>query len=480
MYVFQFLSVFKKGSTAMKNKKHKLEFPHVLILLIAVILICTILTYIIPAGTYDYETVDDVEMVVPDSYHSVERTPVTLLGFFSAVPEGMMAAAQIIFFIFIIAGSFNVLQETGAIEAALHRLAKITGSKSHLIIPIVMFALSMGGSCFGMGEETIVFLPIMISLAIALGYDSLTGTGIVFLGTCSGFAAAFMNPFNVGVAQGIAELPIYSGFGLRVVMFSVTTLVSIIFVLRYAAKVKKNPSLSTMYEYDKTRDISINLSEERPFTIRQKCVLLVAVAAIILIIVGVISLGWYLTEIAAIFFAMGLVGGLVGGMSLNQYASAVIRGMSSVTEGAVVVGVARGILVVLENGNIIGTILFYAANALEDLPATVTAEGMYIFQSLLSFIIPSGSGQAAVTIPIMTPLADLVGVTRQTMVLGFQMADGISELLTPTAGWFMAGLSLAKVPYTKWIKFAIPCLLLWYLIGFIFVAYAQMTGYGPM
>lgn len=462
------------------DKKFKLRFPHVFVLLLGIILICSVLTYFVPAGSYETIVLEDGrEVVDPDSYTTMEQTPVSLLGFFSAVPLGLESAASIIFFIFIIGGSFNVLQETGAVEAGLGRLTKMGGRKSVLLVPIIMFAFALAGSCIGMCEETLVFIPIMISLALALGYDSLTGLAIVFLGAMSGFAAAFMNPFNVGVAQGIAGLPIFSGMGLRIVMFTVTTLSGIIFVIIYARKVKANPQLSPMYKFDSERSDTLDLQNLKEFGKREKVVLLIAAASLCLIIFGVIKYGWYLTEIAAIFFAMGIIASIVGGMGLNRYAESLGRGMASIAEGALIVGFAKGILVVLESGNIIDTILFGAATALSSLPAMVTAEGMYVFQSLLSFIIPSGTGQAAVTIPIMTPLADIVGVTRQTMVIGFQMADGVSEILTPTSGWFMAGLSLAKVPYTTWVKWAIPILLIWFLIGGIFVAIGQMISYGP-
>lgn len=461
-------------------KKKKFQFPHVFILLMAVTLFCSLLTYIVPAGVYDNVIVDGVETVDPDSFHVVKSTPITLMGLLSAIPMGLESAASIIFFIFIIAGSFNVLQDTGAVEAGLCRLARLKGGKASLLIPVIMFAFAMGGSCIGMCEETLVFIPIMISLALALGYDSLTGLAMVIVGTMAGFSAAFMNPFNVGVAQGIAEVPIFSGMPLRVVMFGVTVIVSIGFVLRYARKVKKNPRLSMMHDFDRTREGLLDLEETKAFTGRHKAVLAVAATFIVLLIYGVISFGWYLTEIAALFMGLGILAAIVGGMGFNGYAVSLGKGMSSVAEGALIVGFAKAILVVLEEGNIIGTILFSMSSFLSTLPAMASAEGMYIFQSALSFIIPSGSGQAAVTIPIMTPLADLVGVTRQTMVLGFQMADGISEIVTPTSGWFMAALSLAKVPYTKWIKWVLPLIVIWYIIGAIFVAYAQITGYGPI
>ena len=460
--------------------KKKREFPNMYVMLLAIVLLACILTYIIPSGTYDSIILESgAESVDPNSYHRIEQTPVGIMGLLSSIPLGLEKGAAIIFFIYIIAGSFNVLQETGAIEAGLIRLTRIKGRFSSFLIPIIMIAFAMGGSCIGMCEETIIFVPIMVSLAIGLGYDSLTGVGIVLIGCISGFSAAFMNPFNVGVAQGFAELPTFSGMGLRIAMFSVTVLASIIYVLRHAAKVKKNPESSPMYEIDKNRTELIDLENGREFTTRHKLVIAVLVGFIVLLIYGVMTYGWYLTEIAAMFFALGLVGGLVGGMNLNEYSKALGAGILSVAETTLLIGFAQAILVVMESGNIVDTLLYAAANALSKMPSLVSAEGMYVFQSLLSFIIPSGSGQAAVTIPIMAPLADLVDVTRQTMVLGFQMADGVAELLTPTGGWMLAALAVGKVPYTKWLKWAIPICAIWYVIGAIFVAYAQFTGYGP-
>ena len=467
-----------KTNEEVKIKK-KREFPHVFVILMTVTLICAVLTYIIPAGAYDETIVNDTETVVPDSYHPVDQTPVTFMSLMSAIPLGLESSASIIFFIFIIAGSFNVVQETGAIEAGLCRLTNLKGRYSKWLIPIIMFAFSMAGSCIGMCEETLIFIPIMITLAMALGYDSMTGLAMVIVGAMAGFTAAFMNPFNVGVAQGIAGLPMFSGMGLRVFLFSITTVTSILFVLRYARKVKNNPKISSMYELDKTRTDFIDLSIIKPLTVRHKIVLMLTVLTVILIVFGVIKYKWYLTELSAVFLTLGILSGIIGGMGLNGYARSLARGMTSVTEGALIVGFAKAILVVLEEGNIIGTILYGASSFLSGLPALVTAEGMYVFQSLLSIFIPSGSGQAAVTIPIMAPLADLVGVSRQTMVLGFQMADGLFEMVSPTSGWFMAALTLAKVPWIKWIKWGFPLIIGWFILGGIFVAYAQISGYGP-
>lgn len=465
------------------QEKKKLKVPHVYVLLIAIILVCSALTYVIPAGNYDMMTIETDsgtrEVVDPSTYHSTESSPVNVMGFLSSIPRGMNEAAGIIFFIFIVGGSFGVLQDTGAIEAGLGRLTRTFSGKETLLIPVIMLAFSCGGAIIGMAEETLPFIPIMVSLCIALGFDSMTGTAMVLMGAGAGFAGAFMNPFTIGVAQGIAELPLFSGLWYRVIVFFVMVSIAIIFVMRYASKIKKNPELSPMYEIDRKREDNLDLSNLHEFGTREKVILLVFVASIILLIYGVITYGWYFNEISALFLGMAIVVGLIGNLGLNGFAESLGKGMAAVAAGALIVGFARGILVVLTDGNIIHTILYSSANLLSTLPSAVTAVGMYIFQCLLNFIIPSGSGQAAVSIPILAPLADMVGVTRQTAVLAFQLGDGISNIFTPTSGYFMAGLALAKIPWVKWAKWILPAIITWYLTGAAFIVIAQIMHFGP-
>ncbi|WP_312647864.1 YfcC family protein [Aminipila sp.] len=466
------------------EEKKKLKVPHVYVLLIAIILVCSALTYIIPAGNYDMMTIQTEdgtsrEVVDPSTYHSTESSPVNVMGFLTSIPRGMNEAAGIIFFIFIVGGSFGVLQDTGAIEAGLGRLTRIFSGKETLLIPVIMAAFAFGGAVIGMAEETLPFIPIMVSLCIALGFDSITGTAMVLMGAGAGFAGAFMNPFTVGVAQGIAELPLFSGLQFRLVVFVVMVGIAITFVMRYASKIKKNPQLSSMYEIDRQREDNLDLDNLHEFGGREKLILLVFVASIALLIYGVIKYEWYFNEISALFLGMAIIVALIGKLGLNGFAESLGKGMAGVAAGALIVGFARGILVVLTDGNIIHTILYSSASLLSTLPSAVTAVGMYIFQCLLNFIIPSGSGQAAVSIPIMAPLSDIVGVTRQTAVLAFQLGDGISNIFTPTSGYFMAGLALAKIPWTKWAKWILPAIMLWYLAGAIFVIIAQMIHFGP-
>lgn len=463
----------------METQKRKWAVPHVYILLLGLILLCSILTYIIPAGMYTMVDMDGRQVVDPDSFAYVDRTPVTLMQFLTAVPRGMIETAQIIFFIFIVGGTMAVVQKTRAIEAGVGRLIKKLKGASWLILPAVMIFFSLCGGVFGMAEETIPFIPIFVSLALAMGYDSITGTAIVFCGAGAGFAGAFMNPFTVQVAQGIAGLPLLSGMTFRICMYAAMLTLAILFVMIYANKVKKTPEKSLMCTYDKTREDKVDLENLPEMGVKEALVLIVFVVAIVSLVFCVVKFGWYMNEIAALFLGMSMVVALITRMGFNNYAETLAQGMADIASGALVVGFARGLLVVMYDGQILHTILHAAASGLAKLPSMVSAVGMYIFQCLLNYAVPSGSGQAAVSMPIMAPLSDLVGVTRQTAVIAFQLGDGISNIFTPTSGYFMAGLAVAKIPWAKWAKWILPLIGLQYLLGLVFVVIAQMSELGP-
>lgn len=464
--------------TELKEKKFKV--PHVYVILLFVVAICAVLTYIVPAGQYEMmESASGRSVVNPDSFQFIENTPVGLMDFLKSVPDGMVETASIIFFIFMVGGAFSVVEATGAIEAGIGRITLKMRGKERAIIPIIVIVFSLGGAVFGMAEETLPFIPIMVTLAIALGFDSLTGIGMVLAGAGAGFAGAFMNPFTVGVAQGIAELPLFSGMGFRIVGYVIMVTLVTVFLYRYAGRIKKNPELSSMYEVDIARDDVLDLSSLKELTQSRKLVLITVAATIGLLIFGVINYGWYIQEIAALFMGMAIVVALVGKLGFNGFAENLLEGFSNLAGGALVVGFARAILVVLTKGHILDTILYSSSSVLLQLPSAVSAVGMYVFQCLLNFIVPSGSGQAAVSIPILAPLSDLVGVTRQTAVLAYQFGDGISNIFTPTSGYFMAGLALAKIPWQKWAKWILPLILLQYLTGGILVFIAHSISYGP-
>ena len=467
-----------KNSNAIQEKRFKV--PHVYVILLTVVAICAILTYIVPAGQYDMmESASGRTVVNPDSFKYIENTPVGLMDFLKSVPDGMVETASIIFFIFMVGGAFSVVEATGAIEAGIGKITMKMRGKERAIIPIIVIVFSLGGAVFGMAEETLPFIPIMVTLAIALGFDSLTGIGMVLAGAGAGFAGAFMNPFTVGVAQGIAELPLFSGMGYRIVGYVIMVTLVTVFLYRYAGKVKANPQLSSMYEVDIKRDDVLDLDSLKELTNSRKLVLTTVVGTIALLIFGVINYGWYIQEIAALFMGMAIVAALAGNLGFNGFAENLLNGFANLAGGALVVGFARAILVVLTNGHILDTILYSSSSALMQLPSAVSAVGMYVFQCLLNFIVPSGSGQAAVSIPILAPLSDLVGVTRQTAVLAYQFGDGISNIFTPTSGYFMAGLALAKIPWQKWAKWILPLILLEYLAAGILVFIAHSINYGP-
>ena len=263
------------------------------------------------------------------------------------------------------------------------------------------------------------------------------------------------------------------------VMYAAYVILTSAFIMAYAQRIKKNPEKSPMFLEDRAREDVIDLNHLKPFGKKEKAVLLVFAAAIVLLVVGVIRWGWYMDEISALFIGMAIVMAAVAGMTPNEFAVTFGQGMSEIASGALVIGFARGLLVVLTDGNILHTILHAVAAALEGLPSMVSAVGMYVFQCLLNFLVPSGSGQAAVSIPIMAPLGDLVGVTRQTACVAFQLGDAISNIFTPTSGFFMAGLALAKIPWTKWARWILPLIGMQYALGAVFVAIAHMIGLGP-
>lgn len=462
--------------------KKKSRVPHTYVILFTVIIIMAILTYIIPAGEYDrmQDPSTGRTVVDPDSFHGVEQNPATPFDLVQAVPKGMNAAAGIIFFIFIIGGAFQIIAATGAIEAGISRVAVKLEGKDILMIPIFTIVFSIFGGTIGMAEETIVFVPIGIALARALGYDALVGTAMVTLGAASGFTSGFMNPFTVGVAQGISELPLFSGIGFRFVILGVMLILVNIYLLRYAKKVKNDPEKSIVRELEiEESDHKIDLSNLPELTSRHIGILLLFAAGLGVIIYGVFELGWYITEIATVFLAMGIVGGFVGNLGPSKVAQEFVVGARGIVFGALVVGIARGILVVMTDGFIIDSIIHGLATGINALPTAIAVLGMYIVQVVINFFIPSGSGQAAATMPIMAPLADVLNINRQVAVTAFQFGDGITNSIIPTSAALMGVLSVAKIPYEKWFKFVYPVMLIWISMGAVFLLIAHFIDYGP-
>lgn len=465
-----------------KKEARSFKIPHTYVILFSVMIIVAILTYLIPAGEFDryLDVATDRTLVDATSFHYVEQSPVNLFQLIQAIPKGMEEAAQIIFFIFIVGGAFQIINSTGTIESGIGNLAKKLDGREKLMIPIFVLIFSIGGITFGMSEEVIVFIPIGIALARALGFDAITGTAMINLGAATGFSAAVMNSFTIGVAQDIAELPLFSGAGLRIAVLIVMLIATSTYIIRYGEKVKKDPSASVVSDLEvEEKEKTIDIHNLTTMTNKHKLILLIVSLGFIAIAIGVFAFDWYIVEIGSIFLAMGIVSGLIGGLGPSKVAEAFVEGAKGIAFGALVVGIARGILIVMTEGMIMDTVVHSLSNLIQLLPKSIAVFGMYIVQIIINFFIPSGSGQAAVTMPIMVPLADILGITRQTAVLAFQFGDAFTNSIIPTSGALMASLSIGNIPYEKWFKFIWPLMLIWLAIGGAFLIFANMISYGP-
>jgi len=447
------------------------KIPDTLVIVLSILLIFISLTWLVPAGEYARKVVNGTNLLVPNSYQEVSPNPQGVTDFLKAPIRGFIDSAQIIAFIFIVGGAFGILNRTGAIEAGLQSIVRLNFSYPRykkLLIPLVMTLFSLAGATFGMSEELLVFILITIPLSYALGYDTIVGVAMPFIGAGAGFAGAFSNPFTIGIAQGIAEIPVFSGWEYRLVVWFVMTSVAIFYVMRYANKIEKNPEQSSMYEIDKQiKTEGLGNAEELKMTFARKILLLILGFALGLLVYGVNVFDWYMNEIAALFFALGLIAVPISRIGMQSAVDGFTHGAKDMMTACLVVAICKGILMVATDGKIIDTLLFYVSGAVNGLPKAVSIEVMFLVQSGLNFFVPSGSGQAALTMPIMAPLSDLLGISRQTSVLAFQFGDGLSNMIIPTSGVTMGILSLAKIPYEKWFRWVLPLMVLFFLAAML-------------
>ena len=460
-----------------KHKKFKFKTPHTYALLMFVIFLAWLLTYIIPAGECAREKKGDQTLVVSGTYHTVESVNVNFLEIFRSIPEGLISGGEIVFYIFLVGGAFGIIHKTGAFENGVNKAMRMLGKANFLMIPLTMTIFSILGFTIGLAEETIIFVPIGIIIARTLGYDALTGAAMVILGAASGFSGGMLNPFTVGVAQTVAELPMFSGWGLRTIIYLFILTAAISTVMLYARKVKKDKSKSIVYELEKEEGHIIQEITYQHFSKRQAASLLIIVATILFNVFGIFVFDWTFNEMSANFLLAGIVAGLVSGLGLNGTFDALIEGMQNILFGAMIVGFAKGIVVILENGKIIDTIVHGMTTLLSDIPASFVIIAMFILQFLLNFFIPSGSGQALTTMPLMVPISDLLHINRQLTVLAFQYGDSISNILFPTSAILMGALAVGRITYTQWIKFVWKLILLWVIICAVAMSIALIIGY---
>ncbi len=512
------MSKKKKGVT-LDSLNKGFSVPDTYIIIFFVVCLAALLTYLIPQGIYETEDItymmDGVEKtrtvikdgsfqyVLDEAGESVKQG-ISLfaagggVGLFNYLFEGLVSgdkwgsAVGIIAFILVIGGAFGVVLRTGAVESGIMNMIQKTNGKEKLLIPALFFLFSLGGAVFGMGEEALPFLMILVPIVIAMGYDGVTAVLITYVATQIGFGTSWMNPFSVAIAQGIAGVPVFSGATFRIVLWIFFTALGAVMTMLYANKIKKDPTHSVSYESDAYfREDMENKKEAsgiQAFGTGHILVLLTLLAGMIWVVWGVMKNGYYIPEIATQFFIMGLISGVIGvifklnGMRLNDIASSFKQGASDLVGAAIIVGMAQGIMLVLGGSSpteptVLNTILHGISEAFVGLSGTLAAILMYLFQSVFNFFVVSGSGQAALTMPIMAPLADLLGVTRQTSVLAFQLGDAFTNLIEPTSGCLMGSLAIARSAWSRWVKF------MWKFLGVLIICavatiiIASVTGF---
>ncbi len=462
------------------DKKRKFEMPHTMVIIVAMIALVAIATYLIPGGAYE-TTVNESgkTVVVNGTFKYIESQPQNIFKVLQAPIQGLVDGAETIAFLFIVGGAFSIISKTKAIDFGILRIVEIFKGKEIFVLPILMSLFSLGGATFGMSEEAVAFITLLLPLILALGYDSIVAVAVTYLACVLGFSTAMLNPFTVGIAQSIAEIPIYSGMLYRTILWVITTAIGIGFVMLYAVKVKKNPEISPMYEIDKNKREKLDhiSSEEVEFTFAHKIIILTLFLGIALIIWGVLKLGFWIPELGGIFLAIGIISGIAGRLSANEIATTFIEGAKDMIGAAIMIGFARAIMIVAQNAFIIDTILYTLANLIGQLPKLIAAYIMYPVQMFINFFVNSGSGQAALTMPILAPLGDLVGISRQLTVLIFQLGDGFSNALFPTSGILIACLGVAGVPYGKWLKWVIPLQIILFVCALGFITVASLIGW---
>lgn len=462
--------------------KKKREPISTITVLTIIILIVAALTYIMPAGEFD-RVVNEAgkTVVVPGSYHRIDQSPVTFKALMAVFYNAVIAASSLIAFVFTVGGAFGVITKTGAVSAGLNKMINRLHGKENLVIIIVMAVFCLGGATYGMAEETIPFVAIMVAVAIKMGFDPIVGVSMVILGTYAGYSGGALNPFNTGIAQQICELPAFSGLGLRVVLTIGAFAIITHHVVSYGKKYKKGVAAGTIvldYE-DYVPDPSLT-GEMREMTGMDKIVLAILAATIGVLVFGVMKYQWYFEEMAALFMTMGIVVGMIyfkGNLNLTM--KTFINSAKDMAGTVLVVAMARGVLIMMQSGGIMDTFVYWMSIPLQSLSPVLTSWGMYFAQGIINFAIPSSSGQATAVMPIFSSLADLTNVTRQTAVIAYECGDGFWNMITPGHATTMACIGIGGISFSKWFKYAFPLVMKISVWVLIVLTFAVLTNYGP-
>lgn len=467
------------------------KVPHVYAIIFALMVIFAVLTWIVPSGSYQRQEVNGRVVTVAGTYEQSEKTYIDeetgdevdlrqgVFDVLQAPTRGIQEAIEVVAFILIVGGSFQVITKTGAITSGMGRVVRRFKNKDILIIPIAMVLFALGGTSFGMAEETLPFFAIFMPIMMAMGFDSMTAFMVVFVGARTGYIASTINPFNVLIAQGILGIQGNPQLWLRMIAWVVLTAVAITWVVLYARRVKKNPESSITFEDDIAKKVEFAADEsalDAEFTGRQKGVLAVFIAGMCLIIWGLVTQGWYMNEISAVFLAMGLLAGVIAGFSQDVIAQEFVAGIADFAFSAIVVGLARGILVIASDGMIIDTILNALATGLGGIPAVLFTTLLYAVENLLAILVPSSSGLAALTAPIFGPLTELMGLNPEAAVWALSMGSATMSLICPTSAILVAGLGVCKIKLGQWWKTVWKFFLVVSLINIVFVAISGLIA----
>ena len=461
--------------------KKKFVFPNTYVIIILMMIIAVLLTWIIPSGEFERvkDEVSKQSIIIPGTFKYIENNPISLFKIPVYIMKGLAKASDIVFLVIIVGGAFNIIIETGMFQSFAGRLTKIFSNKEVLIIPAfsTIFALA----CTTMGVNTFIgFAPIAVIIARSIGYDAIVGVSMVALGGAIGFSTGTFNPFTTGVAQSLAGLPIFSGLGYRFVCLVVFLIVTNIYIIWYAKKIKANPESSVVYEMEQeNKKIEVSEKQHDKIEGRHYLVLLIVMACFVLLVYGSQNWKWKLQENAAMFIWMGVLSGFAYGFGPSKIAEEFTKGAKKLVYGALMIGMANGISLILTDGKILDTTVQYLGGLLVTLPSYLQAAGMFLMQLLINGLITSGSGQAAATMPIMLPVADIIGITKQTTVLAFNFGDGLSNYILPTSSALMGFIAMVGISYSNWMKFMWKLFLIWIVVGAILVIVANSINYGP-
>ncbi len=457
--------------------KTRWQLPDAYIIILSIAVLAMVATWVVPAGQYSFQVDPQTKatQVDPGSFKLVPRQPVMPWEFFLYFPLGLEKAAEVVCLVLLVGGFLQIISDSGAIEAGLSRLIAALGTRRMLILPILMICMSVLGFAGVLANAVVAFIPLGLLLSRRLGLDPVCGVAMMYLGCYSGFAPSAMCPPTTLIAQQIAGVPPMSGFFVRTVVWLTVVLATLWYVMRYAARVTADPSRSIYATFDD--EVAAATRRAPAFTGRHVLTLLTLAAGFALFGWGASLHNWSLRNLTAVMMAAGIIGGLVSGMKPQAIVGSFIGGCKHLLYSAMIVGLAKSITLIMEDGRIIHTLVHYLSAPLVDLPPIFAAGGMYLMSLVVHFFITSGSGQAYVTMPIMAPIADIVGLDRQTAVSAYLYGDGFINIIIPTSGVLMSVIAMSRIPYFKWLKFALPLCGIWILLGALAIAYSTWFGW---